>query len=204
MGTLTNLNDVKRALSIGSNTNGTLVFDKNLDDTQIASDIQTASDFFSQETGNNYYGAPGTLTLDTTGKYIRHRRLFFRDDVLRSITRIENDGTGTLTSSDWVTMPRNSSPYYGVELKTKSWSWSNSPLGSIKVIGDLGENANGQPSSTVHLAVTRLASWMYKTRDTRGQIQLSSNRSDNASDNEFNTILEVIQNEKRHANRVHV
>jgi len=202
MGPLTNLNDVKRALSIGSNTNGTLVFDKNQDDTQIASDIQAASDFFSQETGNNYYGAPGTLTLDVNEKYVYQRKLFFRDDVFRSITRIENDVNGTLTSADFVTMPKNSSPYYGVELKTKFWQWSSSPLAAIRVIGDMGENAAGQPSSTVHLAVTRLASWMYKTRDTRGQIQLSSNRSANTSDNEFNSILEVIENEKRH--RLHV
>lgn len=203
MGTLSNLNDVKRELAIASNTTGTLVFDKNLDDVQIATDIQRASDFFSQETQNNYYGAPGTLTLDYTNKYIHGRKLFFRDDVLRSITRIENDAVGTLTSTDWVTLPKNSTPYYGVELKTKYWSYSTSPLGAIKVIGDLGNNANGQPSSLVHLAVTRLASWLYKTRDTRGQIQLSTRTAQTSNEEGIpNVVIEVIENEKRH--RLHV
>lgn len=198
MGTLTNLNDVKRALSIGSNVDGTLVFDKNLDDTQIALDIQRASDFFATETQNNYYGAIGTLTLDVSEQYIRGRQLFFRHDVLRSITRIENDGNGTLTSSDWVTMPRNSTPYFGVELKTKYWQWSTSPLGAIRVIGALGENADGQPSAQVHLAVTRLASWLYKTRDTRGNIQLSTGNNATANEGFPDVVREIIENEKRH------
>lgn len=202
MGTLTNLNDVKAELSIGSNTNGTLSYDKNLDDGRITFAIQVASAMFSKETNNNYYGAPGTLTLDVTKKYVSGQKLFFTDDVLRSITRIENDGNGTLTSSDWITMPKNSSPYYGVELKTKFWSWSTTPQAAIRVIGDLGENVDGQPSDIVHLAVTRLASWLYKTRDTRGAIQLTSSQTAvTANEGVPDIILEVIKLERHE--RVH-
>jgi hypothetical protein len=198
MGTLTNLNDVKRTLAIASNVNGTLTFDKNLDDTLIRELIEDASDYFSVETGNNYYGTNGTLTLDNTQRYVCGRKLFFRDDVLRSITRIENDGIGTLTSADWITMPKNSTPYYGVELRTQTWSYSDSPLGAIRVIGALGMNADGEPSNRVHLAVTRLASWLYQTRDTRGTVQFSTQTAQQGSDSVPNEVIQTIEKEKRH------
>ena len=174
MGTLTNLNDVKRALSVGSNVNGTVAFDKNLDDTLISTCIQQASDWFSAQSGVNYYAAPGTLTLDATDTYIHYRKLFFRADVV-SVTRIENDGNtndGTLTSADWVTMPRNPAGYvYGVELKDDYWTYTSSPLGAIRVIGNIGRHLNGQPPDRVHLAVTRLASWVYQTKNNQGSVQ---------------------------------
>ena len=197
MGTLTNLNDVKRSLAIGSNVNGTLVFDVNLDDTLLNTLIEEASDIFSSETGNNYYGTQGTLIINHDCHHVSGRKLFFREDVFRSITQIENDGYGTLTSNDFVTMPLNSAPYFGVQLKTLSWAYDDTPLGAIRVIGALGMNPNGQPSARVHLAVTRLASWLYQTRDTRGAIQFADT-STNAPEEIPNTVLQVIEKEKRH------
>lgn len=199
MGTLTNLNDVKRSLGLATNVNGTLSFNANLDDTLLNTLIEEASDLFSQETGNNYYGTQGTLTLDVRHPYVVGRKLFFRDDVLRTITRIENDGNsndGTLTSADWVTMPRQGDYIYGVELKELTWTWGDNRLGAIKVIGALGMNANGQPPARVHLAVTRLASWLYQTRDTRGAVQFVDGTSDTPPEIP-NTVLQVIQKEKR-------
>lgn len=172
MATLTNLNDVKRALAIATNSSGTLVFDKNLDDTQIQADILAASDLFTFESGQDYDATQGTLTLHATDRYVCGKALFFRKDVL-SITRIENDGLGTLTASDWVTMPIDSTPLYGVELKTKNWQFSSSRLGAIRVIGVIGRSAAGQPSPRVHLAVTRLASWLYESRDNQGVVHFA-------------------------------
>lgn len=201
MGTLTNLNDVKRTLGLGTNVNGTMVYDDtNLDNALLSDIIQEASDFFSHETDNNYYGAQGTLILDSCHPNVSGRKLFFRSDVLRSITRIENDGNandGTLTTTDWVTMPRQGDFIYGVELKSKSWTYSNgSPLGAIKVIGALGMNPDGQPSERVHLAVTRLASWLYQTRDTRGAIQIVDS-TENTPTEMPNIVLQTIEKEKR-------
>jgi hypothetical protein len=197
MATLTNLDDVKRTLALGTNTNGTLVFDKHLDDTLITEHIQQASDFFILKTGNNYYGTQGTLVLDVAEPYVCGRKLYFVDDVFRSITRIENDGQGTLTSADWVTIPRNSTPYWGVQLKSKSWAYDDTRLGAIKVIGALGENADGQPSPRVHLAVTQLASWLYQTRDTRGSIQLGAQSSRTSNTDIPNLVWDAIDNERR-------
>ena len=171
MATLTNLKDVKRSLAVGSNTTGTLVFDKNLDDILLNDLITQATDMFVKETGVDYFGVEGTLTLDLTHRYVVGRKLFFRDDMV-SVTSIENDGNGTLTSADWVTMPRDSEDgVYGVELRKLFWRWTDTRFASIKVIGVKGRSANGQPPEQVHLAVTRLASWLYQTRDSRGSIQ---------------------------------
>lgn len=170
MVTLTNLNDVKRSLAIATNSNGTLSFDKNLDDALIADLILQATDMWIEETGVNYFGTQGTLTLDVTDTYVSHQKLFFRED-MQSITRIENDGNGTLLATDWVTMPRSGDWISGVELKTKFWRWTSSRLAAIRVIGVTGRSVAGQPPEQVHLAVTRLASWLYQTRDTRGSVQ---------------------------------
>ena len=196
MGTLTNLEDVKRALTIADISSGTLVFSVKMDDTLIQTLIEDASDIFSRETKNNYYAALGTLTLDVTSEYVHGRKLFFKDDVALTLTRIENDGNGTLTAADWVTMPRNTTPIYGVQLKTKAWTWTDSNLGAIKVIGTIGTALDGQPPSRVHLAVTRLASWLYQTRDTRGSVR-HADRTVSFSQEAPSLVQTIIEQEQR-------
>ena len=196
MGTLTNLDDVKRALTIADISSGTLIFSLKMDDTLIQTFIEEASDVFSRETKNNYYAALGTLTLDVTSEYVHGRKLFFRDDVALTLTRIENDGNGTLTAADWVTMPRNTTPFYGVQLKTKAWTWDASRLGAIKVIGTIGTALDGQPPARVHLAVTRLASWLYQTRDTRGSVRYAD-RTVSFSQDAPSLVQTIIDQEQR-------
>lgn len=88
---------------------------------------------------------------------------------LCSITAIVNGDGVTLTTADYVTEPRYSTPYYAIRLTRASdtvWSWTTSPEAAIAITGKWGYSTSAPVD--IQRAALRLAVWMYRSRDNAG------------------------------------
>lgn len=93
------------------------------------------------------------------------RGLYLPDD-LCAITSIVNGDGLTVASTEYVTLPRHSTPYHAIVLKTGSlvrWNWTDTPEDAITVTGKWGYSTSA-PADVVQ-ATERLAAWLYRQRD---------------------------------------
>lgn len=98
-----------------------------------------------------------------TWKRAERRRTLNIDKDLCSINSITNGDGTTVSSSDYVTEPRNDTPYHAIVLKLNSniaWTWDSSPENAISVSGKWAYSITA-PDDVVQAAV-RLTAWMYK------------------------------------------
>ena len=113
------------------------------------------------------------VTTDSTRRFDALRdvdqglRRLWLDEDLCAITSITN-GDGIVVPSDqYVTDPRNETPYYSITLKLSSdvvWTYDDEPEGAIAVVGRWGYST--QAPSDVAQAVLRHAVWMYRQRSS--------------------------------------
>ena len=83
-----------------------------------------------------------------------------------SITAVTNGDDTSLTSTDYVTEPRNSTPYHAIKLKnggSYAWTYDDSPENAIEVKGKWAYSATA-PAAIRH-ATIRLAAYMYAQKD---------------------------------------
>lgn len=99
-------------------------------------------------------------TLDVVG------RTLFLDYPLCAITTITNGDATTVTSGQYVTEPRNGTPYYKLTLKSNvaiAWTYTGTPENAISILGKWAY-ATTAPVDVVQ-ACTRLAAYLYRQRD---------------------------------------
>lgn len=98
--------------------------------------------------------------------YYDGRVLWFDKYDICQITQIRN-GDGTIVSpSDYVTLPLDIKPYYGVRLKLDAnvvWTWDNSPDAAIEVTGRWAYSITAPRA--IRNATLRLALYMYRQKD---------------------------------------
>ena len=88
---------------------------------------------------------------------------------LCSITSIVNGDGTTLTTADYVTEPRYTTPYYAIRLKQgrdQIWTWDNSPEGAIAITGKWAYSVS--PPEDIQRAALRICVWLYRSRDNAG------------------------------------
>jgi hypothetical protein len=93
--------------------------------------------------------------------------LYVDDDLLGIVTVTNGDGT-TLSASNYVFLPTNETPKYGVRLKASSgvtWTYNTDPEEAISINGTWGYNNGTVPPDDVKHAATRLAAWFYEQKD---------------------------------------
>jgi hypothetical protein len=93
--------------------------------------------------------------------------LWLDDDLLDVDTLTNGDGS-TISGSEYVLLPRNESPKYGIKLKSSA-SWAFSTDGEIAVAGDWGFSA-AAPADVKRLCM-RLAWFYWMKRGTTGETQ---------------------------------
>ncbi len=145
--------------------------DTNDEDALILSIINSAVAWLNRECNQTL-----VATSDTTRYFdsydeecIDGDTLIF-DDAIAAITEITIDGT-ELASSEYTTLPRNSSPYYEVTIKrsvTKAWTDDNAAgdyvsEDAIAVTGKWGHFSTA-PNDIKH-AIRRLAAYAYSQKD---------------------------------------
>lgn len=161
---LCTLAQVRKMISIGGPGENTG------DDTLIEDVlIPAASDMMQNEVQYTFGTLHGSLELFARPPYLVGSTLYFRDNVITSIDSLATDN-GTLTQNvDYVLLPLNESPKTRAQLI--NWASLNvtNPAGTLTITGTLGY---GSVPSDVNFAATKLAAWMYNTRDSSGDIQV--------------------------------
>jgi hypothetical protein len=83
------------------------------------------------------------------------------------VTDYDGDQT-TIPSTDYITMPRDETPYYGIKIKTSSdydWDYSDDPEDAIAITGKWAYSETA-PDDIKH-ACLGLAGYYYKQRDAQ-------------------------------------
>ena len=92
------------------------------------------------------------------------------DEDCCEITAITDGDGDTISSDDYVTEPRNETPYYAVTLKRGSgevWEYEDSPEDAIAVTAKWSYSTT-PPADVVH-ATLRLAAWLYRQQSSGGE-----------------------------------
>lgn len=142
------------------------------DDTLLAALVTRAQKWIDDYTGRVFESSTTATTRRfTVGKHTDGRMLFLDED-LSSVTAVVNladaSATQTISATEYVTHPRNRTPYYALELlgsSNKSWDYADDPEMGITVSGRWGYSTSA-PADIVHACV-RLAGYMYRQKDAQ-------------------------------------
>jgi hypothetical protein len=150
---------VKQYAGIGESTDDALL-DSLVVRAKGIIDAFTHTTFDASTTASHYF----TLGVDTEGPY-----MLWLDDYCAGITQVLNgDASSTeITSSQYTTIPKNTTPYYGIKIlrsASKVWEFTDDPEDAITVTGYWGYST-AAPSDIVHAAV-RLTTFLYRQKDT--------------------------------------
>lgn len=164
MGDLTTSAKVKRQLGIG--VNGTT---NTVDDDLIATYVTDASQAIETHCKRSFSVTYGTLYWDARFPTVSGRKLYFDQDVL-GIDSLSNGSNGTINAANYRLLPQHFSPKYALELLTKSsmvWLDGNDGFAqnAIVTIGSFGYCEAADQPADVTLAATKLAAWLYQTRE---------------------------------------
>lgn len=152
---------VKAYLGTTSATDDTLILAL-IDRAQAEIEIYTGRSFQHSSVGATRYF---TVGQDTYGRVLR------LDEDLCKIDQIVTDADGTPTtvsSTEYITYPRNIAPYYEIKLlssTTKSWTYSDDPENGVTITGKWSYSTD-PPADIVHACV-RLTAYMYRQKDSQ-------------------------------------
>jgi len=154
------VDDLKTYLDI-SGTGDDLLLSSLIDRAQVLVENITRRDFEVLEDSTRYFDA----VEDVDGK-----TLWVEDD-LCAITTITNGDGVEVASDEYVTEPRNATPYYSIKLLTssnKSWAYETDAENAISITGRWGWST--QPPADIVQAVIRLAAYLYRQRDNHSDL----------------------------------
>ncbi len=159
---------VKNQLNIGRN--GTL---NTVDDDLIDLYVTQASALIDSYCQRTFSESIGTLDYyDACYPVVSGRRLYFSQDYL-GVDSISNGANGTLAAGQYRLLPLNGTPKYAVQLLDSSglyWQVGNDGYAqkAIVVSGTVGFCTAANRPADITLAATRLAAWLYQSRDRSG------------------------------------
>lgn len=142
------------------------------DDALIAQLIARAQGYIENVTDRVFEAAADTTRyfdawrdVNIHDETFHGRRLLRLDRDLCQITSIVNGDGTTVSSSEYVTEPRNTTPWYAIRLKINSsivWVWTTSPENAISVTGRWAYSLT--PPADVVQATAELTSYFYARR----------------------------------------
>ncbi|MGB7054832.1 MAG: head-tail connector protein [bacterium] len=153
--------DVKEYLDIEGAGDDALISDL-VDRAQKAIDSHTRRTFEDPGADATRYF---TVGVDTDGLV-----LLFDEDIY-TITTVKTDADGTprtILSSEYVTKPRNNTPYYGIKILSSSneyWDYTDDPEAGIEIAGRWAYSESA-PDDIVQ-ACARWAAYLYRQRDSQ-------------------------------------
>lgn len=157
----TTWSDVRDYLDIGSTADATLI-------NGLISKAQSAIDEYTQRTFE--HSTIAVTHYFTVGEDTDGRWLYFDDEIAKISTIKSNcDGTTvTINTTEYITVPRNITPYHAVKLlgsTTNSWDYTNDPENGVQVSGCWSYSTVAPDD--IKQACIRLASYYYKQRDAQ-------------------------------------
>lgn len=157
----TEYDDVKTYAGINGSGDDALISDL-IGRAQAAIDAYTGRTF---ETGTSDTTRKFTVGIDTEGK------ILYLDEDLADITSIVTNADGgadaeTLTTGDYITHPRNRTPYFSIEILSSSdeeWFYTTDRENGVTVEGKWAYSTT-PPADIVHACI-RLATYYYRQKD---------------------------------------
>jgi len=90
-------------------------------------------------------------------------KLYFDEYLATTDSLVVTNGTGdVIASSNYVTMPRNHAPFYGLQLKTDTdvvWDYEDSPEDAISIVGYWGYSTT-PPDAIKQVAIQLILHWV--------------------------------------------
>lgn len=129
------------------------------DDDIIEEAIEQAASAVEHFTGRRYAGESETrfFSLDDVAP---DGTLYFDAADLCAIDQVLNGDGAEIAAEQYITLPRNSTPWYGVKLRSGSWTGSD----DIEITGVWAYSET--PPPVITRACIRLAAWFYRQRDS--------------------------------------
>ena len=141
------------------------------DDALLTSLIARAQAAIDRHCGRTFEAAADTTRKFTVGDDTDQEMLYLDED-LCAITTVTTDADGdadVLTvNTDYVTVPRNTTPYYALKIlgdSSYSWTYTTNPENGITVLGRWAWST-APPDDIVHACV-RLAAYYYQQKDAQ-------------------------------------
>lgn len=142
------------------------------DDALLKDLIEEAQAAIDRATGRTFEASADTTRYFTVGVDAVGSRLLFDDDIA-AITTVKtnaDDGVGgtTVPSTAYVTLPRNKTPYYGIDLLTSStyyWRYTSNPQAGIAVTGKWAFSLTAP--APIRRACRRWAAFAYVQKDAQ-------------------------------------
>jgi hypothetical protein len=157
------LADLKLELGIETLTAG--------DDTILSSKIVKAQQMIDAYTRRVWEAAADTTRYYTVGVDTDGRDLLLDTELAAAPTTVKTnaDATSPLTipSTDYVLLPRNRAPYYGIRILGNSaydWRYTNNPEKGIEIVGKFAYSPAAP--ADIAQACIRLAGFLYRIKDT--------------------------------------
>lgn len=152
---------VKAYLNITETTDDALL-------TQLITYAQQIIDTYTQRTFESSADATRKFTVgkDTDGL------MLYLDEDLASITTVKTDADAaspvTLTTSEYITHPRNRTPYHALEILRSSsndWTYTTNPENGIEITGKWAYSTSAP--NDIAQACLRLTAWLYRQKDAQ-------------------------------------
>lgn len=200
MATLTTIDAVKRQLGITTYVDGTLTTNTDDDDVLQAA-VDQASAMFQTEVRREFTATPGaTLTYDLAPPDIYGSKLYFGADFL-GVDQVYNGNGSLIPAANYVLLPNNGLPKYGLQMVNGNGQWYfNNNTGykaAIVVNGTTGFcELEDRPSDVVR-AVTKLAAWLYQTRDNTGDVVKFADGTMSIPGDVPSIVIQTIKNYRR-------
>jgi hypothetical protein len=140
------------------------------DDTLLQALLERAQKMIEERTHRVFEAAAdSTRYFDAVGD-VEGQTLYLDED-LCAITSITNGDGVAVSSSEYVTDPRNETPWYAIRLKVSSskvWTYQTDPEKAISIVGKWAYSTSA-PKDVVQ-ATIRLAAWLYRQRGSSSDI----------------------------------
>jgi len=141
------------------------------DDTLLTALANRASAAIDQFCRRPFAAAVDATRYYTVGKDTDGRMLYLDADLCQ-ITTIKTDADAaspvTLAAADYITHPRNLTPWHSIELKMssdESWTYTDDAADGIEIVGRWAYSLT-PPDDIVHAAV-RLSAFYYRQKDAQ-------------------------------------
>lgn len=139
------------------------------DDILLASLIARAEQTIDSYCGRTFEAGADDTREFTVGEDTEGDTLYLDED-LCAITTVKTDADATtpitLATSEYVTIPRNRTPYHAIKIlssSTNTWTYTTNPENGVTITGRWAWSTTA-PDDIVH-ACTRLAGYFYRQKD---------------------------------------
>lgn len=145
-------------------------FKDTTDDALLAELLERATSIFEGATGRVFaVETDSTKTFDAVGDHVRGYVLYLDEADLCAITSVTNGDGVAVSTSEYTTLPRNATPYFGLRLLAsagKTWTYSTDWEDAISIVGRWGYSTT--PPLDVQQATLDIAKMLYRSRGEDG------------------------------------